>query len=242
MTIRPFVQRFPTADSVARNAATDLLARLTELLAVKPEVHIMLTGGTVGIATLAALGNHEDKASVDFTKVHFWWGDERFVASDSDDRNSLQARKALLNKIEIDETKVHEFPSSDNALQLDDACDQFAKIVDELKPQFDVVFLGIGPDGHIASLFPGKPLPAEGIQVIAESDSPKPPPQRLSFTYEALNSANEIWFVVAGADKQDAVAVAFGDEPESLPVGRVRGITGTRWYLDTTAGTKVFGC
>ncbi len=65
---------------------------------------------------------------------------------------------------------------------------------------------------------------------------------RLSFTYDALNAADEIWFVVAGADKQDAVAVAFGEEPETLPVGRVHGSVATRWYLDNTAGTKVFGC
>jgi 6-phosphogluconolactonase len=100
----------------------------------------------------------------------------------------------------------------------------------------------MGPDGHIASLFPGKPEPTAGVWVIAESDSPKPPAQRLSFTYEALNSADEVWFVVSGADKQDAVAVAMGDNPTELPVGRVHGITLTQWFIDSTAGTKVFGC
>ena len=72
--------------------------------------------------------------------------------------------------------------------------------------------------------------------------SSKPPPQRLSFTYEALNSADEVWFVVAGADKQDAVSVAMGDNPEDLPVGRVHGKVLTQWFIDSTAGTKVFGC
>ncbi|BDS48996.1 6-phosphogluconolactonase [Rhodoluna sp. KAS3] len=242
MSTRPFVQRFKDADSVARNAAGDLITKLVQLLEAQPEAHVMLTGGTVGIATLAALGEHEDKTSVDFTRVHFWWGDERFVASDSGDRNSLQARKALLSKISVDESKVHEFPASDAGLSLDEAAQVFAQHVDSVAPKFDVVFLGIGPDGHIASLFPGKPTPAAGAQIIAEHDSPKPPPMRLSFTYDALNAADEIWFVVAGADKQDAVAVAFGDEPETLPVGRVHGSVATRWYLDNTAGTKVFGC
>lgn len=242
MIARPFVQRFKDSESTARNVATDLISKLTEILSVKDQAHLMLTGGTVGIASLAALGAHEDKDSVDFTRVHFWWGDERFVAADSPDRNALQARKALLNKISIDESKVHEFPSADAGLELDDAAQQFAAVVDELKPEFDIVLLGMGPDGHIASLFPGKPAPSAGLQIVAEHDSPKPPPQRLTFTYEALNAADEVWFVVAGADKQDAVAVAFGDEPQSLPVGRVRGSKATRWYLDNTAATKVFGC
>jgi 6-phosphogluconolactonase len=91
-------------------------------------------------------------------------------------------------------------------------------------------------------LFPGKQTPAAGVQVIAEHDSPKPPPQRLSFTYEALNAADQVWFVVAGADKQDAVAVAMGDSPGDLPVGRVHGTKSTQWFIDTTAGTKAFGC
>ncbi|MFM6971897.1 MAG: 6-phosphogluconolactonase, partial [Rhodoluna sp.] len=76
----------------------------------------------------------------------------------------------------------------------------------------------------------------------AEHDSPKPPKFRLSFTYEVVNSADRVWIIVAGADKQDAVAVAFGDDPSSLPIGRVRGKIETKWYLDSTAATKVFGC
>ena len=100
----------------------------------------------------------------------------------------------------------------------------------------------MGPDGHINSLFPGKPAPAPGALVIAEHDSPKPPPQRLSFTYEAMNAADEIWFTVAGADKADAVSIAFGDDPTSLPVGRVRGVSKTVWFVDQTAGNTTWGC
>jgi 6-phosphogluconolactonase len=80
------------------------------------------------------------------------------------------------------------------------------------------------------------------LSVIAEADSPKPPPQRLSFSYEALNSVAELWFVVAGADKAEAVSVAFSDNPERLPVGRVRGEATTRWFVDASAGSLVWGC
>lgn len=202
----------------------------------------MLTGGTVGIASLAELGAHSQLNSVDFSRVHVWWGDERYVAANHADRNALQAKNALLSKINISAANIHEFPSSDSGLSLDEAAASFEKHVQELQPHFDIVLLGMGPDGHVASLFPGKPLPAPGYQVVAEHDSPKPPSQRLSFTYEALNSADQIWFVVAGADKQDAVSVAMGDSPEDLPVGRIHGQKTTQWFIDSTAGTKVYGC
>ena len=236
------VNRFSDINSVADNTAAKLIEKVASLLAAKDEVHLVLTGGTVGIATLASLCENPAHTDIDFTRVNFWWGDERFVAADSSDRNALQAKNALLKNLKLDLSKIHEFPSTDNGLDLQQAAAEFAAHVETVKPHFDLVLLGMGPDGHIASLFPGKPLPASGLWIIAEEDSPKPPAQRLSFTYDALNSADEVWFVVAGADKQDAVSVAMGDQPEDLPVGRVHGRILTQWFIDSTAGAKVFGC
>jgi 6-phosphogluconolactonase len=240
--IQPVVFRLPNAGEVASAAADAFYEKLGQILARKPEAHIVLTGGTVGIATLAAIGDHELAKSTNFSRVNFWWGDERFVASDSPDRNAGQARLALLRKIAIDESKIHEFPSTDEGLTLDAAAEVFTEHVLAIAPEFDLVFMGMGPDGHICSLFPGKPTPPAGVLVIAEHDSPKPPPERLSFTYEAINNAEEIWFLVAGSDKQDAVSVAFGDSPESLPVGRVRGKSKTVWFVDSGAGNATWGC
>lgn len=236
------INRFSDSNAVAENTAAKLIESLTAVLAEQNQAHVMLTGGTVGIATLAALGSHPLRDSIDYDRVHFWWGDERYVSTDSGDRNALQARNAFISKIKIKADHVHEFPSTDSGLSLEQAAEEFANHVSEVAPKFDIVLLGMGPDGHIASLFPGKAIPEPGIWIIAEPDSPKPPAQRLSFTYEALNSANEIWFVVAGADKQDAVSVAMGDKSESLPVGRVHGKKFTRWFIDATAATKEFGC
>jgi 6-phosphogluconolactonase len=236
------VNRFKDGSSVARNAAEAFFVKMDEVLASKPEAHVAITGGTVGIATLAEIAANARAATFDFNRVNFWWGDERFVAATDGDRNSVQADKALFSKISIDASKLHPFPSADNGLTLDEAASQFAAYVATVRPHFDLVFLGMGPDGHINSLFPGKPTPAAGVQIIAEHDSPKPPPQRLSFTYEAMNAADEIWFTVAGADKADAVNVAFGDEPTSLPVGRVHGRLRTVWLVDQTAGATTWGC
>ena len=236
------VNRFKDGQAVARNAAEAFFVKMDEVLAAKPEAHVAITGGTVGIATLAEIALNERAASFDFNRINFWWGDERFVASDSADRNSVQAHNALFSKIQIESSKLHHFPSADNGLTLDEAAAQFAAYVEEVRPDFDLVFLGMGPDGHINSLFPGKAIPAPGVLIIAEPDSPKPPAQRLSFTYEAMNAADEIWFTVAGADKADAVSVAFGDDPTSLPVGRVHGLNRTVWFVDQTAGSTTWGC
>jgi 6-phosphogluconolactonase len=133
---------------------------------------------------------------------------------------------------------LHPFPASDEGLSLDEAASELRSVIEGVA--FDILLLGIGPDGHIASLFPGKD--SQGELVVAEHDSPKPPPMRLSLSYEAINSAREVWFTVAGADKQNAVATAFGDNPQELPVGRVRGRERTIWFVDATAGATTWGC
>ena len=236
------VNRFKDGASVARNAAEAFFEKMDEVLAEKAEAHVAITGGTVGIATLAEIAANPRAASFDFNRINFWWGDERFVPAADGDRNALQAHNALFSKISIDSSKLHPFPSADNGLTLDEAAAQFAEYVATVKPHFDLAFLGMGPDGHINSLFPGKATPEAGLQIVAEHDSPKPPPQRLTFTYEAMNAADEIWFTVAGADKADAVNVAFGDAPASLPVGRVHGVKRTVWFVDQTAGQTTWGC
>jgi 6-phosphogluconolactonase len=234
------VNRFKDADSLARGAAEEFVTRLGQLLSELSEVHIQVTGGTIGISTLAAIAEREDAHFLDWSRVHIWWGDERFVESDSADRNAVQAQNAMFKKLPA--ANLHPFPSSDQGMSLDEAASFFSAEVAALKPHFSIAFVGVGPDGHICSLFPNKPLIETGVTIIAEPDSPKPPPQRLSFSYEAMNSVDEIWFVIAGADKQDAVAVAFGDDPTQLPVGRVSGKQKTIWFIDQSAGNKTWGC
>ena len=239
-SMRPIVNRLPDAQAVATSAAEAFVNKVLELLINKDEIHVSLTGGTVGILTLKMISEHARVSEIDWDRVNIWWGDERFVDSDSEDRNANQAAEALLDK--VDATRLHEFPAADEGLSLDDAAQEFADHVDLVKPHFDLTLLGMGPDGHICSLFPGKAIPAAGVQIIAEHDSPKPPPQRLSFTYEAVNASDEVWFLIAGGDKADAVEVAFGDTPEALPVGRIRAAGKTVWYVDSAAGAKVWGC
>jgi 6-phosphogluconolactonase len=236
------VNRFKDASEVAAFAAEYFVTRLGKLLADKASVNVMLTGGTVGIATLAAIAEREDAHLLDWSRVHVWWGDERFVAASSADRNAVQARNALLGKIAIAESNIHEFPSADQGLDLDHAANLFSAEFQLLKPHFDLAFVGMGPDGHVCSLFPGHSLPAAGVMVIAEHDSPKPPPQRLSFSYEAMNSIDELLFVIAGADKSGAIRQVFDDQAEKLPAAMISGRQKTIWFIDQTAGAQTWGC
>ena len=246
--MRPIVNRFADANQVALAAAEALKSKLVELLDSQEVAHVALTGGTVGIATLARFAELDGLDSIDFARVHFWWGDERFVERDSGDRNAVQARNAMFRHLSLSEANIHEFPAADEGRTLDQAAGDFAELLAsfgqgaDAHPRFDVILLGMGPDGHIASLFPGKPMPPVGATVVAEHDSPKPPPARLSFSYELINSADEVWFAVAGADKAEAVSVAFSDDPEALPVGRIHGKNKTVWFVDQTAGIRTWGC
>jgi 6-phosphogluconolactonase len=231
--MQPLVQQFEDADGVAFGAARALVQRIKELFETQAQVNLVITGGTVGILTLAKLR----ELSLDWSRVHVWWGDERFVEKASGDRNEVQAKQALLDHIEIPVANLHPFPASDEGLSLDEAALAFQSEVSGVS--FDILLLGMGPDGHVASLFPGKS--SSGELVVAEHDSPKPPPERLSLSYAAINSAKEVWLTVAGSDKAAAVAVAFGEDRESLPVGRVHGSEKTLWFVDASVGASLFG-
>ncbi len=225
------------ANAVAIEAAALLHATAASLSKTQPEVHIAVTGGTVGILMLAKAAEL-DWADIDTNKLHFWWGDERFVEAQSKDRNFLQAITAW--PALADMPNLHPFPSADEGLTLDDAAEQFAEVVEQSLPKFDLVFLGVGPDGHVASLFPGKSTLKSLDRVLAEHDSPKPPPARLTFSLLELNRADRVCFVVAGVDKADAVSVAWSDDSSSLPVGLVAGVENTLWLTDSSATSKLY--
>jgi 6-phosphogluconolactonase len=231
----------PDAGILARTVAEELAARLATAQAAHGSASVVLTGGGVGIAVLeqvAALGSTD----VDWAAVDVWWGDERFVPGESDDRNEKAARRALLDVVGVPAARVHAMPASDAGFaEPEDAAAWYAGELAATAqgsdlPRFDVLLLGIGPEGHTASIFPESPAAHDDRPVFAVRDCPKPPPTRVSLGFTAINAADEVWVVVAGQEKAPAVARALaGAPPVEIPAAGVHGRAATRWLLDAAA-------
>jgi 6-phosphogluconolactonase len=227
------------AESVAARAAQVLAQAVAE----RGEAHLVITGGGILEQVLAALAEQQ----LEWPLVYVWWGDERYVAADSSDRNEIPARKLLLDKVDADPAKVHPMPASDAGFpDAEAAAESYAgelaaRAIDGEIPAFDVVLLGIGPDAHTCSLFPGHPgTHVRDRSVTAVHDSPKPPPTRTSLTFPALDAAREIWFVASGSSKAEAVARALaGVDPVNVPSSAPRGTDRTLWLVDQDAAAQL---
>lgn len=234
-------------DALAASVAERFIATVLEVLDREEEAHVVLTGGSMGIAVLAAINVSPSRDRVDWSRIHAWWGDERWVPSGHPDRNDQQAAEALLNHVAIPDDNLHRFPAAAAGLSLDEGAAWYEA---ELKahagagsahPEFAITFLGIGPDGHIASLFPHHPgIDVEDATVIAVRESPKPPPERLSLTRPVLNASERVWLVVAGADKASALGQAFaGATRDEIPVGSIQGERETVFFVDHDAAAEI---
>jgi 6-phosphogluconolactonase len=247
----PIVVVHATAELLAQVAAARLVTRLVDVQAATGHAHVVLTGGGTGIAVLAALAASPARDAVDWTALDIWWGDERFLPAGDPDRNETQARAALLDRVPIPAERVHPMPASDGAQgsDVDAAAEAYAaELAAATRPEdhcdvpgFDVLLLGVGPDAHVASLFPGHPaLYEEERSVLGVRGSPKPPPLRITLSRRAIQQAQEVWLVAAGADKAGAVSLALGQAGEvAVPAAGARGRRRTLWLLDRAAATKV---
>jgi 6-phosphogluconolactonase len=240
----------PDADHLARAVAEAVVARLTAAQAVHGTASVVLTGGGIGIAVLehvAALAIDPRRERVDWTAVDVWWGDDRFVPADDDERNEKAARSALLDRVGVPADRVHAMPASDAGFaEPEDAAAWYAEQLAAAAPagrdmpRLDLLLLGMGPEGHVASIFPESPAAYDEALVMAVRDCPKPPPTRVSLGFRAINSAQEVWLLVAGEGKAPAVAMALsGAQPAQLPAAGVHGVRATRWLLDSAAASKL---
>ncbi|WP_297733082.1 6-phosphogluconolactonase [Nocardioides sp.] len=230
------------ASSLVSEVASLLLERLEEAQARSETPQIGLTGGSIADALHRELARRAPDSSVDWSRVVVWWGDERFVPSASAERNARQARQALLDHVALDPANVHEVPASDEVASVEESAAAYsAAMRAHGVGSFEVLMLGVGPDGHIASLFPGHP----GLDVVDEiavavHDSPKPPPLRVSLTFDALAHSKSVWFLVNGAEKAAAVAAALaGGDRTEIPARGVVGVDETVWHIDAAAAGEL---
>ena len=233
----PRIEVHDDAAALASAVAAMLVSRLAAAQAEGLEPHLALTGGSIADAIHREIA--EVPSDIDWSKVDFWWGDERFVPRDSSDRNAGAARAAFLDPVGADPDRVHEIGSADDFDTVADAAEAYGReIRDHGSQAFEVVMLGVGPDGHVASLFPDQPtLDVDDEEAVPVTDSPKPPPERVSLTLSALNRTRATWLVVSGAEKAEAVAQALNDG--DVPAARVGGTEETVWFLDREAASKL---
>ncbi|WP_426182691.1 6-phosphogluconolactonase [Microbacterium sp. TWP3-1-2b2] len=237
----------PTPAELADRVADRFLTRVKARTKNGRVAHIALTGGSMGSTVLRAVAAHPKVGRIDWSLVHFWWGDERFVARGDQDRNALQSREALLDRIQVPAENIHEIAAADSGLTLDEAAEAYAtelaKFGDEDHPwpSFAVCFLGVGPDGHVASLFPDRPEVTEtDAAVLPVRDSPKPPPERVTLTRPVINSSKRVWLVLTGADKASALGLALaGASYTNVPAAGAKGRKRTIFFVDQAAASEV---
>jgi 6-phosphogluconolactonase len=236
------VRRHDDADLLVGDVASALLERLEAAQARGEVPQVGLTGGSIAEALHRELARRAADSSLDWSRVVFWWGDERFVPAGDPDRNALQAREALLDHVGVDPANVHEVAASDEVATAEDAAAAYSEALREHGAGFfEVLMLGVGPDGHCASLFPGHPaLEARDAIAVAVHDSPKPPPDRVTLTFEAMERCRAVWFIASGEGKAEAVARALADEG-SVSETPARGVRGdeTVWWLDEGAASAL---
>ncbi len=238
-----------TPEELASAVCARLITALLDVQSAGRVPHWVLTGGSIADRVHRAVAASSARDAVDWTRVSFWWGDERFVAADDPDRNERQARQALLDGLRLEPARVHPMPSADGPEpDADSAAAAYAETLRRatqpedhgVVPTFDVVMLGVGPDGHVASLFPERPALYDERSVAAVHGAPKPPPTRLSLTMPTLQRSREVWFVVSGEDKAKAVHLALsGAGVVQIPAAGPRGIERTLWLLDQAAASQL---
>ncbi len=233
----------PDAATLAATTAARLVLALVDAQAAQGSASVVLTGGRIGAATLAQVAGLAWRDVVDWGAVDVWWGDERFLPAGDPDRNDTQAREALLDSLPLDPARVHPVDGPDGLAGNDPeaAAAAYAELLTrDGPPAFDVLLLGLGEDGHVASLMPGTPaVTAEGW-VTAVRDSPKPPRVRVSLTFGAIAAAAEAWVVVSGRGKAGKVAAALGGAPvNEVPGAGVRARRRVRWLLDAEAAERL---
>jgi 6-phosphogluconolactonase len=226
------------ADEVAEALAARLMARLAEIQREFRIPQLALTGGRIATRAYERLGGEGPNSAVDWNRVEFWWGDERFVPADHPDRNAKQALDLLAKPLALNSDRIHEMPASDGGLDLDQAAEAYARELGDVA--FDICLLGMGPDGHVASIFPEHPSSYAEGDVIGVRASPKPPPERISLTLPVINRSHEVWFVVSGADKAAAAKMALlGAGPVQVPAAGVFGVERTLWLIDREAAAEL---
>lgn len=232
-----------SADDLAREAASRFVEAANRAMVARGRFSVALSGGSTPRKLYTLLTQSPFRQAVDWTRVNLFFADERHVPADHPDSTALLVRETLLAGVPVPDEQVFVMPCGDITPEGDAAT--YTRTLEAFfgsgLPRFDLMLLGMGPDGHTASLFPGYPdYPGT---VAAVHDSPKPPPIRLTLTLPVINQAREILFLVTGADKAQTLKVVFESSPsalDALPAARVMPVDGALcWLIDPAAAADL---
>ncbi|WP_327655104.1 6-phosphogluconolactonase [Streptomyces sp. NBC_00483] len=234
---------------MAQAAAARLITKIVDAQSARGSASVVLTGGRNGNGLLAALKAAPARDAIDWGRLDLWWGDERFLPDGDPERNYTQAKEALLDAVPLDPARVHPMPASDGPFEVEAAAEAYAAELANAAgpedhgpaPTFDVLMLGVGPDTHVASLFPELPAVRETERtVVGVHGAPKPPPTRTTLTLPAIRAAREVWLLAAGEDKAKAAAIALSGAGEiQAPAAGAYGRSRTLWLLDAAAASQL---
>lgn len=233
------VRVFPDLDSLSARVAREFIAVAEETLQSQSHFSVVLAGGRTPLGLYRILARER----VPWDRIVLFWGDERYVPPQDSASNSGGFNDLVLKTVNVPAANVHPMPT--DRQDPEEAAREYERYLRAWAggemPRFDLVLLGVGFDGHTASLFPGSREIAD--RWVIATRAPEPPRQRLSLNYPVLNAARNVWFLVTGGEKADVVRRALGaiDEPPAdLPASRVRPARGSLvWWLDAAAATEI---
>lgn len=238
------IHLFADADTLSTAAADALITQIERSVAADRDFSLALAGGRTPRRLYELLATSSRSARLPWSRVQIFFGDERTVAPDHADSNYGMARAALFDHVPIPPQNIHRIEAEDPdpaaaARRYEAALRQYFGTADP--PCFDLILLGLGTDGHIASLFPDTAILTETDHLAAAVWVPKLDTWRISLTYPVINHARQVWLLVAGADKAAVVADVLGPaaRPGRHPVQRLDPAGTLTWYLDRAAATAL---
>ena len=237
MSTQPDIRICEDAAALAQQT-TDIFVRLAqESVAARGRFTVALAGGSTPKAAYAMLASAAYRDQLPWQQTHFFWGDERHVPPEHEDSNYRMAYEAMLSKVAIPADHIYRMVAEKEAQQAADEYEATLRTAFQLSgdtlPRFDLVLLGMGPDGHTASLFPGTAVLNEKSRWVAANWVEKLNTWRITFTFPVINHAAEVLFLVAGEEKAEVLKDVFEGEPGKYPCQNVQPVNGRLlWIVD----------
>jgi 6-phosphogluconolactonase len=236
---------YSDVDTLSQEAARYVVRVASESITTHGRFTLALAGGSTPKKLYGLLASEPYRDQIDWALTEIFWSDERSVPPDNEESNYHLAQEAILSKVPISAAQIHRMPA--DAKDREQASLTYIQEIQRVFgtngiPSFDLIQLGMGPEGHTASLFPHQASLHEQSRLIMPVTVPKPPPPRLTFTPPLLNAATHVLFLVAGQDKADALQAVLEGEynPDEYPAQIIRPTQGeVTWMLDSAAASKL---